>query len=99
VLAGPAALLRIDGPRLRDVTEYQAPPNAGAPSSLAISGDGTVWVSFERGARMWRIDPATHAPEIVEAAVPARSPRPAAVDTQGRLWFVSAERGILGRVR
>jgi virginiamycin B lyase len=99
VLAGSAALLRIDGPRLRDVTEYQAPLDAGAPSSLAIGGDGTVWVSFERGARIWRIDPATRAPEIVDAVAPARSPRPAAVDGEGRLWFVSAERGVLGRVR
>jgi virginiamycin B lyase len=99
VLGGSAALLRIDGPQLHDVTEYQAPPDAGAPSSLAIGGDGTVWVSFERGARIWRIDPATHAPEVVDAVAPARSPRPAAVDDRGRLWFVSIERGALGRVR
>jgi virginiamycin B lyase len=99
VLAGPAAVLRIDSPRLRDVTEYHAPPNAGAPSGLLISGDGTVWVSFERGTWIWRIDPATHAPELVEALAPARSPRPAAGDGQGRLWLVSGARGMQARVR
>jgi streptogramin lyase len=99
VLAGPAAVLRIDSPSLRDVTEYHAPPNVGAPNALAISRDGTVWVSFVHGAWIWRIDAATHVPELVEAVAPARSPRPAAEDGQGPPRFVSVARRPLGRAR
>jgi virginiamycin B lyase len=95
VLAGSAALLRIDGRHVADLVEYRAPPGLGAPDSLAISADGTVWVSYKGGQPIWRIDRVSRALEMVDASALSHAPRATTVDRGGKVWAVSAGRGTV----
>jgi streptogramin lyase len=68
ILEGPGTLLRLEGPRARDVTEYRPPPRFGPPVGLAMDGDGAVWVTFRNSQQLWRITPSSGTPETVQRA-------------------------------
>jgi streptogramin lyase len=68
ILEGPGTLLRLEGPRTRDVTEYRPPPRFGPPVGLAMDRDGAVWVTFRDTERRWRIGSRSGTPETVQPA-------------------------------
>jgi streptogramin lyase len=57
ILDGPGTLLRLEGPRARDVTEYRPPPRFGPPVGLATDREGALWVTFRDTADLWQIGP------------------------------------------
>lgn len=66
ILEEPGTLLRLEGPRARDVAEYRPPPRFGPPVGLAMDRDGAVWVTFRDTERLWRIG-SSGAPETVQS--------------------------------
>jgi streptogramin lyase len=99
VLAGSAALLRIDGRHVADMVEYRAAQGLGGPDSLAISADGTVWVSYKGEQPIWRIDRVSRALERVDAAAVSRAPRAMTAERGGKVRAVSAGHGALPPLR
>jgi virginiamycin B lyase len=68
ILEGTGTLVRLEGPRARDVTEYRPPPRFGPPVGLAMDRDGAVWVTFRDTQRRWRIGSRSGTPETVQSA-------------------------------
>lgn len=75
VLPGSSMLLRIDGHSFDRLVEYRSPPRLGALDGLAISADGTVWVSYKGEEPVWRIDHTTRLLEEVNSPPPSREAR------------------------
>ena len=95
VLAGSAVLLRIDGRHVSDFVEYRVPSNLSAPDSLAISAEGTVWVSYKGEEAIWRIDHVSRAMEVVNTPAPSHARRQMAPEHGGKVYSVSAGRTTL----
>jgi streptogramin lyase len=70
ILDGPGRLLRVEGPRARDVTEYRPPPQFGPPVGLATDRDGALWVTFRDTEDVWWIGPGGR-PRTVERTAQA----------------------------
>jgi streptogramin lyase len=69
ILEGPGTVMRIEGPRARDIVEYRPPPRFGPPVGLAIGRDGAVWVTFRDTPRVWRIGSHSGTPQTVQPAI------------------------------
>jgi streptogramin lyase len=55
ILEKPGTLLRLEGPRARNVVEYRPPSQFGPPVGLAMDRDGAIWITFRYTERLWRI--------------------------------------------
>jgi len=96
-LYGTGRLASIDPVANRVVKEYELPggPNAG-PYSVNTDADGRIWVSEIQTDTIVMLDPRTGAMRTFKLPTRDTGVRKAAIDADGRYWYVGSHAGMLG---
>jgi len=98
-LYGTGRLARIDPAAARVVKEYALPggPNAG-PYTVNADADGRIWVSEVQTDSIVMLDPRSEAIRVFKLPIRDTGVRKAAIDAEGRYWYVGSLTGRLGVV-
>jgi virginiamycin B lyase len=96
-LYGTGKLAKIDTSANRVVKEYQLPggPNAG-PYAVNADAEGRIWVSEIQTDSVILFDPRSEAMRVFKLPSRDAGVRKAAIDTDGRYWYVASHAGRLG---
>jgi virginiamycin B lyase len=96
-LYGRGALAHVDPVSSKVLREYLLPagPHAG-PYSVAIDAGGKVWVNEIESDSVVRVDPADGTMRVFNLPSKDVGIRSAAIDAQGRYWYVGSHNGRLG---
>lgn len=96
-LYGTGKLAKIDPAANRVVKEYELPggPNAG-PYAVNADADGRIWVSEIQTDNVVMLDPRNGAIRVFKLPTRDTGVRKAAIDTEGRYWYVGSHAGKLG---
>ena len=96
-LYGVGKLAKIDTAANRVVKEYDLPggPNAG-PYAVNTDADGRVWVSEIQTNSVTLLDPRSGVMKVFKLPTRDTGIRKAAIDAEGRYWYVGSHAGLLG---
>jgi virginiamycin B lyase len=96
-LYGVGKLAKIDTAANRVVKEHELPggPNAG-PYAVNTDADGRVWVSEIQTNSVILLDPSSGVMKVFKLPTRDTGIRKAAIDADGRYWYVGSHAGILG---
>lgn len=96
-LYGTGKLAKIDPAANRVVKEYELPggPNAG-PYAVNADADGHIWVSEIQTDNVIMLDPRSGAIRVFKLPTRDAGVRKAAIDAEGRYWYVGSHAGRLG---
>jgi len=96
-LYGTGKLAKIDPVANRVVKEYDLPggPNAG-PYAVNADADGRIWVSEIQTDSVVMFDPRSEAIRVFKLPTRDSGVRKAAIDGEGRYWYVSSHAGKHG---
>lgn len=96
-LYGTGKLAKIDPVANREVKEYELPggPNAG-PYAVNADADGRVWVSEIQTDNVIMFDPRGETMRVFKIPTRDIGVRNAAIDAEGRYWYVGSHAGRLG---
>jgi virginiamycin B lyase len=96
-LYGTGKLAKIDTAANRVAKEYTLPggPNAG-PYAVNVDADGRVWVSEIQTDNVVILDPRNDAIRVIKLPTKDTGVRKAAIDADGRYWYVGSHAGKLG---
>ncbi|MDD5176525.1 MAG: hypothetical protein PHQ05_08915 [Sterolibacterium sp.] len=96
-LYGAGRLAKIDPAANRVVKEYELPggPNAG-PYAVNADAAGRVWVSEIQTNNVVLFDPRSEAMRVFKLPTRDTGVRNAAIDAEGRYWYVGSHAGRMG---
>ena len=96
-LYGTGKLVKIDPVAIWVVKEYDLPggPNAG-PYAVNADAAGRIWVSEIQTDNVILLDPRTDAMRVFKLPTRNTGIRKAAIDAEGRYWYVGSHAGTLG---
>lgn len=96
-LYGTGKLAKINPAANRVVKEYELPggPNAG-PYAVNADADGRIWVSEIQTDNVIMLDPRSEAIRVFKLPTRDTGVRKAAIDAEGRYWYVGSHAGRLG---
>ena len=96
-LYGTGKLAKIDPSALRVAKEYDLPggPNAG-PYAVNADADGRIWVSETQTNKGIMLDPVSGAMRVFRLPTRDSVVRKAAIDADGRYWYLGINSGKLG---
>jgi len=96
-LYGTGKLAKIDPAANRIVKEYELPggPNSG-PYTVNADADGRIWISAIQTDSVIMLDPRTDAMRVFKLPTRDTGVRKAAIDAEGRYWYVGSHAGRLG---
>jgi virginiamycin B lyase len=96
-LYGTGKLAKIDPGANRVVKEYDLPggPNAG-PYAVNADADGRIWVSEIQTDNIILLDPRTGVMRTFKLPTRDSGVRKAAIDAEGRYWYLGSHSGKLG---
>ena len=96
-LYGKGKLAKIDPVAIRVVKEYDLPggPNGG-PYAVNADADGRIWVSEIQTDNVILLDPRNDAIRVFKLPTKDTGVRKAAIDADGRYWYVGSHAGRLG---
>lgn len=96
-LFGNGRLAKIDPVTRRVVAEYGLPggPNSG-PDAVNADAAGRIWVSETQTDRVIMFDPRSNETRVFRLPSRDSGVRKAAIDAEGRYWYVGSDSGKLG---
>jgi len=96
-LYGTGRVAKIDPSANRVTREYDLPggPNAG-PYAVNADADGRIWVSEIQTDNVIMLDPRSDAMLVFKLPTRNSGVRKAAIDTDGRYWYLGSNSGKLG---
>ena len=96
-LFGNGRLTKIDPVAQRIVAEYRLPggPNSG-PYAVNADAAGRIWVSETQTDNVVVFDPRSDEPRVFRLPSRDSGVRKAAIDAEGRYWYVGSDSGKLG---
>ena len=96
-LYGKGKLARIDPVATRILKEYDLPggPNAG-PYAVNADADGRIWVSEIQTGNVIMLEPRSGAMKVFKPPTNDTGIRNAAIDADGRYWYLGSHAGRLG---
>lgn len=96
-LYGTGRLAKIDPMTSQVLREYELPggPNAG-PYAVNADASGRIWVSEIQTDSVVMLDPRSEVVRIFKLPTRDAGVRNAAIDSEGRYWYVSSQAGKLG---
>ena len=96
-LYGTGKLAKIDPSAIRVAKEYDLPggPNAG-PYAVNADADGRIWVSELQTDNVIMLDPRSDAMRVFRLPTRDSGVRKAAIDADGRYWYLGSNSGKLG---
>jgi streptogramin lyase len=83
-----------------EVEEIIIPPEKSVPHGMALSKDGTIWLTEMFASKIAKLDLNREKPEIVEYLLDkGRSPHDLHIDEkQGSVWFTAANPDAIGQL-
>jgi virginiamycin B lyase len=96
---GKGRLLKVDPVQRRIVREYAMPAGtSGGPYSVTVDGAGRVWANEIDTDTVSIFDPKSESFRVI--ALPSRGAgiRNAAIDAEGRYWYLGSQNGRLGMI-
>lgn len=96
-LYGTGKLAKIDPASIRVAKEYDLPggPNAG-PYAVNADADGRIWVSEIQTDNVIMLDPRDESMRVYRLPTRDSGVRKAAIDPNGRYWYLGSNSGKLG---
>jgi virginiamycin B lyase len=96
---GNGRLLKVDPVQRRVVREYAMPAGAsGGPYAVVVDAAGRVWANESDTDTITVFDPKTESFRVIPLPSKGVGIRNAAIDAEGRYWYMGTHNGRLGMV-